>query len=324
MRPFPHVSPAARIHIDTPLVESDPLAAACGARVLLKLEALQPPGSFKARGMGAACVAARDAGATRVVCASGGNAGLAVAYAGHRLGLAVTIVVPTTTASRSKELIRHFGAELVVHGASWDDSHAHAVALAAERQATYVHPFDDPQVWAGHASMIAEVAAEGVRPAGVVVAVGGGGLLCGVLEGMHAQGWTDVPVVAVETEGADSFASSVAAGRLVTLERIASIATTLGARTVAAEALAWTSRHRIVPWVVTDRDAVEACLRFADDHRLLVEPACGAALAAVYKRAEPLDGLDPLLVIVCGGAGVTRAALETWAKVTGAAASGRS
>lgn len=274
--------------------------------------------------MGAACVAARDAGATRVVCASGGNAGLAVAYAGHRLGLAVTIVVPTTTASRSKELIRHFGAELVVHGASWDDSHAHAVALAAERQATYVHPFDDPQVWAGHASMIAEVAAEGVRPAGVVVAVGGGGLLCGVLEGMHAQGWTDVPVVAVETEGADSFASSVAAGRLVTLERIASIATTLGARTVAAEALAWTSRHRIVPWVVTDRDAVEACLRFADDHRLLVEPACGAALAAVYKRAEPLDGLDPLLVIVCGGAGVTRAALETWAKVTGAAASGRS
>jgi L-serine/L-threonine ammonia-lyase len=311
--------PDARIHVETPLVESEPLAAACGARVLLKLEALQPPGSFKARGMGAACVAAREAGATRVVCASGGNAGLAVAYAGRRLGLAVTIVVPTTTGDRSRELIGRLGADLVVHGASWDDAQRHALDLARTLHATCVHPFDDPRVWRGHATLVDEVALAGVRPGGVVVAVGGGGLLCGVLQGMHAQGWTDVPVVAVETEGAASFAASVRAGRLVTLDAIRSIATTLGARTVAAEALAWTGRHPIAPWVVSDRDAVEACLRFADDHRLLVEPACGAALAAVYRRAAPLAGLDPLLVIVCGGAGVTRAALDAWATATGVA-----
>jgi L-serine/L-threonine ammonia-lyase len=100
--------------------------------------------------------------------------------------------------------------------------------------------------------------------------------------------------------------------RLVTLDRITSIATTLGARTVAAEALAWTQRHKIIPWIVTDRAAVECCRRFADEHRVLVEPACGAALAAVYNRAKPLAGLTPIVVIVCGGAGVSLKLLEAW------------
>jgi L-serine/L-threonine ammonia-lyase len=152
----------------------------------------------------------------------------------------------------------------------------------------------------------------------VVVSVGGGGLLCGLLEGLHQVGWKDVPVLAVETEGAASFAASVRAGCLVTLDRITSVATTLGARTVAAEALAWTRRHRITPWTVTDRAAVDACLRFADEHRVLVEPACGASLAAVYGRARPLQDLDPVVIIVCGGAGVSLRLLEEWkAKVVG-------
>src|SRR2546426_161154 len=82
----------------------------------------------------------------------------------------------------------------------------------------------------------------GLRPDAVVTVVGGGGLLCGVLQGLHAAGWTDAPVLAVETEGAASYAAALRAGRLVTLDRIRSIATTLGARTVAAEALAWAGR----------------------------------------------------------------------------------
>ena len=121
-----------------------------------------------------------------------------------------------------------------------------------------------------------------------------------------------MPVVAVETIGTDSFASSVAANRLITLDRITSIATTLAARTVAAEALAWTSRHPITPWTVTDRAAVDACLRFADDHRILVEPACGAALATVYNNAAPLSERAPVLVVVCGGAGASLDLLREW------------
>ena len=300
------------IHVSTPLWESQSLSAALGAPVLLKMETFQPVGSFKARGIGAACQASYEAGARKLVCASGGNAGYAAAYAGRQIGLPTTIVLPKTTPARMQDLIRQQEATVLVHGESWNDAHAYAVELAKQEGAAYIHPFDDPRVWHGHSSIIHEIAEAGVKPGIVVVSVGGGGLLCGLLEGMHDVGWKDVPVLAVETEGAASFAASVRAGRLVTLDRIASIATTLGARAVAAEALAWTGRHKITSWLVTDRAALDACLRFADDHRLLVEPACGASLSAVYNRAEPLAGLAPIVVIVCGGAGVSLKLLEEW------------
>lgn len=299
-------------HVATPLWESRPLSAAVGAPVFLKMEAFQPASSFKSRGMGAACRAAQEAGATHVVCSSGGNAGYAVAHAGRQLGLTVTIVVPQTTSTWAKDLIRSEGAEVLVHGAAWDDAHVYALELVRQGQRAYIHPFDDPLVWRGHASMIHEIAEVGAKPGVIVVSVGGGGLLCGLVEGLHAVGWTDVPILAVETEGAASFAASVQAGRLVTLDKITSVAITLGARTVTPQALEWTRHHPIVPWVVSDRAAIDACLRFADDHRVLVEPACGAALAAGYGRAQPLEGREPVVFIVCGGAGVNRALLEMW------------
>ncbi len=301
-------------HVVTPLWESQPLSSILQVPVWLKMEAFQPTGSFKARGMGAACRAAAERGVRRVVCSSGGNAGYSVAFAGRQLGLDVTIVVPETTSLRAQELIRGEGAKLMIHGASWDDAHAFALELARNEQAAYIHPFDDPQVWSGHASMVREIAEQGPKPGAVVVSVGGGGLLCGLVEGLHAVGWNDVPVLAVETKGADSFAAAMQAGKLVTLDRISSIATTLGARTVTPQALEWARRHPITPWVVSDRAAVDACLRFADDHRVLVEPACGAALAAGYDRAQPIEGRSPVVFIVCGGAGVTRELLEQWKK----------
>lgn len=300
------------LHIVTPICESQTLTAALGAPVLLKMETLQPTGSFKIRGIGHACQASCEAGATRLVSSSGGNAGYAVAYAGRKLGIDVTVFVPKSTPSWMRESIHREGATVVEHGATWDDAHAHASELARQEGAAYIHPFDDPQIWSGHASMIDEVAATASKPGVIVLSVGGGGLLCGVLEGLHRVGWTDVPVIAVETEGAASFAASVAEGRLVTLDRITSVATTLGARTVASEALAWTHRHPITPWTVSDRAAVDACMHFADDHRILVEPACGAALSPIYDRARPLVGQEPVLVIVCGGAGVNLSLLKEW------------
>jgi L-serine/L-threonine ammonia-lyase len=308
------------LHSRTPLWQSGVMSGIVGAPVVLKMEALQPVGSFKIRGMGAACQEAKRQGAGQLVSSSGGNAGYAVAYAGRMLGLPVTIVVPRSTSARSRALICGEGASVIEHGEAWDDSHAHATGLLGRLDGAYIHPFDEPLAWAGHATMIHEAAEQGVKPGVVVVSVGGGGLLCGVAQGMKDVGWGDVPLMAVETRGADSFAASVRAGRLVTLEAITSLATTLGARTVAPEALAWARRREIVPWVVSDRSAVYACNRFADDHRLLVEPACGASLSAVYERAEALDGRGPILVIVCGGAGVTRELLERWTRRTDAGA----
>lgn len=100
------------------------------------------------------------------------------------------------------------------------------------------------------------------KPDVVALAVGGGGLLCGVLQGLHARGWDDVPVVAAETDGAASLAAAIAAGRPVMLPAITSIATSLGARQVSARAFAWTREHAVHSAVVSDAEAVRACLFF--------------------------------------------------------------
>jgi len=126
------------------------------------------------------------------------------------------------------------------------------------------------------------------------------------------NGWSDVPVLAVETEGARSFADSVAAGKLVTLPQITSIATTLGAKTVTPKLMEWVQKHDIRPLVVADKTAVDACLRFADDLRVVVEPACGASLSVLYEHAEVMADFESVLMVVCGGAGVSMEQLLAW------------
>ncbi len=293
-----------RIYVQTPLLESLPLSRRVSRRVWLKMEALQPCGSFKARGMGFACRRYLEQGHKRFVCSSGGNAGLAVAYAGRQLRVPVTVVVPESTSERAKQLIRDESAEIIVWGQSWQEAHQHALTLV-DGEAAYLHPFDDPLIWEGHASLIDEVLTTGFQPDAVVLSVGGGGLLCGVAEGLQKAGLSKVTIVTAETTGAESFYKSVQAGALVELERISSVATTLGAKQVARQALEVSRNFRVAPYVVTDRDAIEACLLFADDHRVVVEPACGAALALVYTNIDILKEFDDILLIVCGGAGVS-------------------
>jgi L-serine/L-threonine ammonia-lyase len=305
------------LHADTPLVESRPLSLAAGRRVWLKLEALQPSGSFKTRGLGHACQVHAARGARRFVSSSGGNAGLAVAYAGRMLKLPVTVVVPETTTERAKALLRQEGAEVVVHGASWMEANALAQALMRDGDA-FLHPFDDPLVWHGHASLVDEVARSGrVKPDAVVLSVGGGGLLAGIAQGLRRNGWEDTPLVAVETEGAASLHAAIAAGAPVELPRIDSVATSLGAKRVCDEALRVAQTQPLRSVRVSDSQALRACERFLDDHRLLVEPACGASLALAYEPGAELDGLDNVLVIVCGGATATIDQIRAWARPAG-------
>jgi L-serine/L-threonine ammonia-lyase len=305
------------LHADTPLVESRPLSLAAGRRVWLKLEALQPSGSFKTRGLGHACQVHAARGARRFVSSSGGNAGLAVAYAGRMLKLPVTVVVPETTTERAKALLRQEGAEVVVHGASWMEANALAQALMRDGDA-FLHPFDDPLVWHGHASLVDEVARSGrVKPDAVVLSVGGGGLLAGIAQGLRRNGWEDTPLVAVETEGAASLHAAIAAGAPVELPRIDSVATSLGAKRVCDEALRVAQTQPLRSVRVSDSQALRACERFLDDHRLLVEPACGASLALAYEPGAELDGLANVLVIVCGGATATIDQIRAWARPAG-------
>ncbi len=299
------------LHLETPLLESQPLSHASERSIWLKMDALQPPGSFKIRGVGAACEHHAANGKRRFVSSSGGNAGIAVAYAGRRLSIPVSVFVPETTTERAKALIRQEGAEVFVHGASWQEANEGALQ-AMDADTAFIHPFDDPLLWTGHATMIDEVVSAGVRFDAVVLSVGGGGLLAGVTEGLDRNGLQDIPIIAAETEGAASLATSVKAGKVVELPAITSIATSLGARKVCQRAFEITRNRPVDCVVVDDRAAVNACMRFLDDHRTLVEPACGAALAVAYAHADRLARFERVLMVVCGGATATLAQLQAW------------
>jgi len=301
------------LHIETPFFESRVLTTHAGCTIWLKVEAMQPPGSFKIRGIGLACEEYARRGARRFISSSGGNAGIAVAYAGRHLSVPVVVVVPKTTTERAKELIRQEEAEVIVHGSSWQEANALALSMVKEPDA-FLHPFDDPLLWQGHATMVDEVVGTGVKPDVVVLSVGGGGLLCGVVEGLRRNGWTDVPVLAVETEGAASFAESIRAGSRVELPRISSIATSLGATQVCEQAFNWSKKHPMRTAVVSDRAAVSACERFLSDHRIVVEPACGASLAVAYDAAPALEGFKTAVLVVCGGVTATVEQLRQWSK----------
>jgi L-serine/L-threonine ammonia-lyase len=287
------------LHVETPLLETRVITAGMDRKVWLKLETKQPVGSFKIRGIGLACQEYVNRGAKRFISSSGGNAGIAVAYAGRHLSVPVVVVVPETTTERAKSFIQKEDAELIVHGASWQEANELALSMVGESDA-FLHPFDDPLIWRGHASLVDEIVQSGARPDAIVLSVGGGGLLSGIVEGLHRNNWADIPVIAVETDGADSFAQTVRAGSLIELPGITSIATSLGARQVCEQAFLWSKKHPLRNIVVTDKAAVSACLRFHEDQQAVVEPACGAALSVAYDNAPQLEVFKSILVVVCG------------------------
>jgi len=299
------------LSIKTPLLESLPLGEMNVTRVWMKIEAAQPSGSFKIRGIGFACQYHYGKGARRFISSSGGNAGLAVAYAGRRLGVPVIVVVPETTSERARHLLQLEGAEVIVHGKMWSEANELAMSLLTEQDA-FLHPFDDPLLWQGHASMIDEVVEDGVRPDAVILSVGGGGLLAGVDEGLRRNGLDNVPVYAVETQGMSSYNAALEAGKPVEVAALTGVATSLGARQVCQRAFDLAKKRTVVPVIVSDREAVDACLSFLDDHRMLVEPACGASLAPLYGKKLDLNNYKNVLVIVCGGSTATVNSLSTF------------
>ena len=302
----------SHLHVLTPLIESIPMSSKSGLRVFLKLENTQPSGSFKIRGIGHLCSMAKEEGKTHFISSSGGNAGFAAAYAGRQLGVKTTVFVPITTAESTIKKIQELDAEVIVRGSVWDETDRYARELAAETKGLYVPPFDHPLIWKGNSTIVDEITRQVDKPDAIILSVGGGGLLCGVVEGLHNNDLQNVPVIAVETEGTGSFSASQKAGTLVTLAGIEGIATSLGAKRVASRALEWSKEHEIRSVLVTDGQAASACVEFAEHHRFLVEPACGASLAVVYNQHEMLRQAKTVVVIVCGGIGVDLDKLQKW------------
>jgi len=313
-------TPIEPLYYNTPLLRSLPMSKlfetdSSSNEVWLKLDCLQPSGSFKDRGMALLTTTLKNRGISRLISSSGGNAGHSVSHAGRLLNLAVTVVVPSTTKPIMLSKIKAQGASVQVYGNNWNEADGQARMLCeGDKEAAYVSPYDDALLWKGHSTIVDELAEANLKPDAVVVSVGGGGLLCGVYEGLLRHGWSDVCVVAAETKGADSFSASFAAGKITRLKSIESIATSLGTLEVTEQALIYSRNQPTMTVVVSDKEAVETCCRFLDDHRLLVEPACGASLAVAYSpdHRQKLSKFKKICFVVCGGGGVTLDILNEW------------
>lgn len=163
---------------------------------------------------------------------------------------------------------------------------------------------------------------QGVKPSCIVASVGGGGLSLGILSGLEKANWTDVPLLCMETVGAECFNLSLKAGQLITLEKLSSIAKTLGARSVTPAFLEIAQKSKIISEVLEDKEAVNGCIRLADDHGFLVEPSCGVTVASIYSRVIP-EALErqgykmegPIILIVCGGTDMSHEILTDLAKM---------
>ncbi|XP_048369634.1 serine dehydratase-like [Sphaerodactylus townsendi] len=313
-------------HVVTPVLESIALSQVAGSKVYMKMENVQPTGSFKIRGIGYFFQEIAKQGCQHFVCSSGGNAGLAAAYAARKLGVPATIVVPESSPPSTVKMLNKLGAEVEIFGKVWDDANERSLALAKKDGWVSVHPFDHPSVWKGHSSLVKELKDSlDSKPGVIILSVGGGGLLAGVVAGLQEVGWLDVPIVAVETRGADSFNAAIQAGRLVTLPDITSVAKCLGAKTVAQRALDCASEHPIISYVLEDAEAVKAVEQFLDDERMLVEPACGASLALLYSghiqrlqdEGRLSQNLGSIVVIVCGGSSIRMDMVQDMKKLLG-------
>ncbi len=286
----------------TPLIGVDPVDLELPDRrspLVLKLEMLQHAGSFKGRGAHNQLLG--DLPAAGVVAASGGNYGVAVAYAARRLGVRATVFVPDTTAPVKLDRLRSLGASVEVVPGYYDEalaaSHEHAAATGAR----FLHAFDQPEMLEGAGTLAAELerqaAASGLGIDRVVVAVGGAGLIGGV--GCWYRG--AVGITGVETRGCRSLDAAWQAGRPVDTGVSGLAADGLGARRVGrlgyAAARSWADG--VV--VVEDSDVVDAQRRLWRALRLATEPAGAAALAALTTGALAANPEERIAVVLCGG-----------------------
>jgi threonine dehydratase len=281
----------ARLVRVTPVVDLGGLLE--GWDLVLKLEHLQVTGSFKARGAFSSLTALPGSG--RVVAASGGNFGAAVAYAASRLERPSTIFVPETSPSEKIDRIRSHGAEVRVIPGYYDEARRAAEDLARQLETTALHAYDQPEVVAGQGTLARELASQ-VDADVVLVAVGGGGLIAG----MASWYQRDTRVVAVEPDRCPSFNAAIDAGRPVEAEVGGVAASSLGARVIGEHA--WRARSLIEGSILVSEDSIVEAQRWLwEEVRLVVEPAAATTVAAWRSGAYQPEPGERVVAVISGG-----------------------
>ncbi|HTK38063.1 MAG TPA: threonine/serine dehydratase [Pyrinomonadaceae bacterium] len=283
----------------TPLIDSRLLTERLGTNVYLKLELLQKTGAFKARGAFNKMLALTDEQKKRgIVAVSAGNHAQAVAYAARALGQKALILMPDSTRQNYLDKTRAFGAEIKLF-----PTIAKAFAAAEGYQSegrVYVHPFDDPFVIAGQGTIGLEILEDVPDVTDVVVSIGGGGLAGGIALAVKSLD-PNVNIWGVETKGADSMAQALAAGTIVELPSITSIAKTLGAPSVGRLTFELAKKYFRSVTVVDDSEAITELFYLLDKIKVLAEPAASCTLAAAERLKENFDKTSKVVLVLCGG-----------------------
>jgi len=270
------------VAVETPLELAATLSERLGNRVLLKREDQQPVFSFKLRGaynkMAHLTPAERAKG---VIAASAGNHAQGVALAAQRLGCRATIVMPITTPQIKIAAVEKRGARVVLHGDSYSDAHAKACELQKKSGATFVHPYDDPDVIAGQGTIGMEILRQCEGPLDAIfVAVGGGGLISGVASYVKRVR-PEVRIVGVQPEDSDAMTRSLAAGRRIALQHVGLFADGVAVKQVGRETFRLTRKY-VDEMIVVDTDAICAALKDVfEDTRSILEPAGALAIAGI-------------------------------------------
>lgn len=265
-----------------------------GFELVLKLEHLQVTGSFKPRGA-VSLLTSVEIPPAGVVAASGGNYGIAVAYAARRLGFRATVYVPETSPGEKIERIAAFGADVRVVPGFYDDALAEAAAFRVDSGALEAHAYDQHAVVAGQGTIAREITDQTAVDT-VVTAVGGGGLIGGIASWFRG----DAAVVAAEPERCQSFRAALDAGHPVEVEVGGVAASSLGARRVGD--IAWGARNWVADSVLTsDEDIVEAQRWLWSEVRLAVEPAAATSVAAIRSGAFHPDRGSRVMAVLSGG-----------------------
>jgi threonine dehydratase len=262
--------------------------------VWFKLEQLQHTGSFKARGAFNRILAAGPQ--TGVVAASGGNAGLAVAYAAREFGLPARVYVPATAPAVKVAKLRQLGAAVELVGEKYADAYDAAVKHAANSGELFCHAYDQPDICAGQGTLGLELLEQADTPDTILVAVGGGGLLAGVAAAVEGR----ARVIGVEPRTIPTLHSALAAGEPVTVDVSGVAADSLGASRLGDIAFAVATRTDAGSVLVDDAAIVEARAALWDRYRLAVEPGGATAFAALLTGAyRPAPG-ERVAVLLCG------------------------
>jgi threonine dehydratase len=281
------------------------LAASGGPRLAgetlhVKAEHLQKTGSFKARGMVNRIVTLSDAQRqSGVITVSAGNAAQACAWAARAVGVRATVIMPEGAVRSKLDACRDYGAEVIVHGTHVGEMFAEQERLSAERGLTFMHPFDDPELIAGHGSAGLEILDDLPDVDVVVVAIGGGGLISGIATAVRERR-PATRVYGVEPEGANAMRVALDAGEPVRISP-----KTVADGLTAPFAGEWTlaaCRRYLEDVIVIDDATILGGLRFALERmKQVLEPAGAAALAAVLYGRVPIRDGETVCVVGSGG-----------------------